>query len=88
MTEQTISTAAVRAQETTASTPAEVTLIVNGAPTPSSCATLAELLIALEFDGTAVATAVNGDFVPAADRTGHRLAPGDNVEILSPRQGG
>lgn len=88
MTDQSTSTADFRDEATAGEAAAEVMLFVNGEPTPSSCATVAELLVALDFDGSAVATAVNGDFVPAADRARHRLAPGDHIEILSPRQGG
>jgi sulfur carrier protein len=36
----------------------------------------------------AVATAVNGEFVPRGARTVTKLAPGDMIEIVAPRQGG
>ena len=35
-----------------------------------------------------VATARNGDFVPRQARTATRLAAGDKIEIVAPRQGG
>lgn len=63
-------------------------IIVNGEPTPVAAATLAELLSALGLAGRRVATAVNGDFVPERARGDTRLAAGDRVEIVSPRQGG
>ena len=40
------------------------------------------------YGGSAVATAVNGAFVPVAARHGQRLGHGDRVEVLAPRQGG
>lgn len=88
MTEQTTSTANCVEQAGDRMAAAEVALIVNGAPMRSACATLAELLVALDFDAVGVATAVNGDFVPQAARGQHVLAAGDQIEILAPRQGG
>ncbi|MEE8099661.1 MAG: MoaD/ThiS family protein [Hyphomicrobium sp.] len=35
-----------------------------------------------------MATARNGDFVPARVRGATQLAPGDRIEIVSPRHGG
>jgi len=35
-----------------------------------------------------IATARNGDFVPARARAAVALAEGDAIEVLSPRQGG
>jgi len=35
-----------------------------------------------------VATAVNGEFVPATERRAARLADGDRLEVLAPMQGG
>lgn len=63
-------------------------IVVNGEPSPVVAATLAELLAALGYAGRRVATAVNGDFVPERARSDTRLAAGDRVEIVSPRQGG
>lgn len=45
-------------------------------------------LAELGYGDAAVATAVNGAFVPAGARAGHGLAEGDRLEVLSPRQGG
>lgn len=60
---------------------------LNGEPREIEAATLAEALAALGYEG-AVATAINGDFVPAAARSGRRLVEGDRIEVLAPRQGG
>ncbi|MBP1473978.1 sulfur carrier protein ThiS [Frateuria sp. MAH-13] len=62
-------------------------LIVNGephAPAPD----LATLVEQLGLAGTAVATALNGRFVPVAARAATPLAEGDRVEVLAPMQGG
>jgi sulfur carrier protein len=63
-------------------------VIVNGAPTETAAATLAALVESLGFAESAVATALNGAFVPRAQRSATQLTPGDKVEIVAPRQGG
>ena len=63
-------------------------IIVNGEPTVAAASTLAELLTSLGYAAQKVATALNGDFVPEKARAGTRLAAGDRIEIVSPRQGG
>jgi sulfur carrier protein len=65
-----------------------MTLIVNGEPRNVSAATLAEALKALDYNETTVATALNGEFVPARARDLTQLKDGDRIEILAPRQGG
>jgi sulfur carrier protein len=65
-----------------------ITLILNGAPLSTKARSVVEL-VALEVSGNLkVATAVNGHFVPEAQRATTVLNPGDRVEIVSPRQGG
>ncbi|MBU1211917.1 MAG: sulfur carrier protein ThiS [Alphaproteobacteria bacterium] len=71
---------------TTSATTFEVT--VNGEPHATSAATLDALVGELDFAGVRVATAVNGDFVPAGAREKTPLEPGDKIEIVSARQGG
>lgn len=65
---------------------------VNGEPLETEAETLAGLLAELERNDDlaveAVATALNGEFAPAAQRGALRLKDGDAVEIVSPRQGG
>ena len=63
-------------------------IVVNGTPTETQAATLAAVLAELGFGDAKVATAVNEDFVPASGRAEVTLAPGDRVEIVTPRQGG
>ena len=63
-------------------------LIVNGETQSLEAATLAELLLALDYEGNWLATAVNGDLVHREDRADLRLVDGDRIEILSPMQGG
>lgn len=65
-----------------------IALTVNGDSTRTAAANLAELVSALGYDATSVATAVNGDFVARAARDQCRLSHGDAVEIVAPRQGG
>ncbi len=63
-------------------------IIVNAEPREVAGTTLSEVLDELGFAGPAIATAVNGGFVPRRDRPGRRLCPGDRLEILAPMQGG
>lgn len=62
-------------------------ITVNGDGTEVQGDTLAAVLDELGYGDAKIATAVNGDFVPAAARD-VALAPGDRVEIVAPRQGG
>ena len=64
------------------------TLKVNGSQTTCQADNLASLLLELEYQNAAVATAVNGDFVAKTLREDALLNDGDNVEILAPMQGG
>lgn len=64
-------------------------VVLNGASIQlPGCETLAALLVARGYGDVRVATAVNGEFVAATQRKEYRLADGDHVEIVSPRQGG
>lgn len=63
-------------------------ILINGEPARTGAPTLETLLADLDLAGVRVATALNGRFVPAKERRGARLAPGDRIEIVSPRQGG
>ena len=69
-------------------TRSEISLVVNGERTNTSANTLAELLASAGYGAAKVATAVNGSFDPEARRATVRLAAGDHVEIVAPRQGG
>ena len=65
-----------------------MTLLLNGAPQGVAAKTLAEALVELGFAGRIVATALNGDFVPARKRAEKILSEGDRIEIVAPMQGG
>jgi len=65
-----------------------VTLIVNGEPREIIAASLAEALLVLDYGEAKVATALNGEFVPARARAATPVKEGDRIEILAPRQGG
>lgn len=63
-------------------------ILVNGASHEIGAADLSAALDELGYRGAVIATAVNGEFVPAADRQASRLAEGDRIEVLAPMQGG
>jgi sulfur carrier protein len=65
-------------------------IIVNGEPRERDGATIVELLADLGVEDRArgVAVAVNGEIVPRAQWSDHRVDPGDRVEALSAMQGG
>lgn len=62
-------------------------ITLNGTPRQTRAATLAALLDEQGLGGK-VATARNGDFVPAAQRATTTLAEGDQIEVVAPMQGG
>jgi sulfur carrier protein len=66
-----------------------LSITVNGEPrTVPDSATLADLVNALGEAPQALATAVNGDFVPRNARDGVRLREGDEVFTFQPITGG
>lgn len=64
------------------------TIIVNGEALATSAVTLAALIVEQGLEGTRVATARNGDFVPERVRAQTVIEDGDRIEIVSPRHGG
>jgi sulfur carrier protein len=65
-----------------------IAIFLNGERIKTEVRTVAELVAGQGFEATAVATAVNGAFVPREARAATQLASGDRVEIVAPRQGG
>jgi len=61
---------------------------VNGVECEVKASDLDALLSELDYVGQTVATAVNQTFVRKKDRAETKLSDGDEVEILTPRQGG
>ena len=63
-------------------------ITLNGEITQTRAKTLDELCAALGHGLDKIATARNGDFVPAAQRAKTHLSENDQIEIVAPRQGG
>lgn len=63
-------------------------VFVNGKELETAACSLDLLVAEQALSGQKVATAVNGQFVPAVRRVETPLRPGDKIEIVSPRQGG
>lgn len=63
-------------------------LTINGQKRQVAATTLASVLAELKYEGGHIATAVNGEHVPAPMRDRRALAENDRIEILSPMQGG
>ena len=62
---------------------------LNGETIETATRTLDELCGTLGYEKDAkIATAVNGEFVPAGRRVELQLASNDEIEIVAPRQGG
>lgn len=61
---------------------------LNGTACDTRAATLAEALTDLGYGGAALATALNGTFIPATARPTTLLHDGDRLEVLAPMQGG
>lgn len=63
-------------------------VIVNGEHREISAATVAALLRELDYEGQHFAVAVNLDVVPKTQWTQAVINSGDEIEIITPRQGG
>ena len=61
---------------------------VNGEPREISSASVAALLGELDYEGTHFAIALNYDVVPRNRWADTFLKNGDEIEIITPRQGG
>jgi sulfur carrier protein len=63
-------------------------VIVNGEPREISSDSVDALLGELEYEGTHFAIALNFDVLPKARWAETPLRSGDEIEIITPRQGG
>ena len=63
-------------------------VIVNGEQREISSARIDALLGELEYEGTHFAIALNFDVLPKSRWAETPLRPGDEIEIITPRQGG
>ena len=61
---------------------------INGEPREISSASVDALLAELDYEGTHFAVAVNYDVLPKSRWAETRLKTGDEIEIITPRQGG
>jgi sulfur carrier protein len=65
-----------------------VLVIVNGERREVAASNLTGLLGEMEYEGTHLAVAVNYQVVPRARWSEIALNSGDQIEIITPRQGG
>jgi len=63
-------------------------VIVNGEQREVSASRVDALLSELEYEGTHFAIALNYDVVPKSRWAETTLKAGDEIEIITPRQGG
>jgi sulfur carrier protein len=63
-------------------------VIVNGEPREIASSNVDALLSELEYEGTHFAIAVNYDVLPKSKWTETQIKNGDEIEIITPRQGG
>jgi sulfur carrier protein len=63
-------------------------VIINGETREISSTSLDALLGELEYEGTHFAIAVNYDVLPKSRWAQTALKSGDEIEIITPRQGG
>jgi sulfur carrier protein len=61
---------------------------VNGESREISAQSVVALLSELDYEGTHFAIALNYDVVPKSRWAETRLRSGDEIEIITPRQGG
>jgi sulfur carrier protein len=63
-------------------------VIINGEQREIAAASVDALLGELEYGGTHFAIALNYDVLPRSQWAQTRLKTGDEIEIITPRQGG
>jgi sulfur carrier protein len=63
-------------------------VIVNGEPREINAASIDALLGELEYEGTHFAVALNFDVLPKSRWAETPIRNGDEIEIITPRQGG
>jgi sulfur carrier protein len=63
-------------------------VIVNGEPREIASSSVDALLRELDYEGTHFAIAVNFDVVPRGAWGQTQIKTGDEIEIITPRQGG
>ena len=63
-------------------------IILNGKTIETQQATLEELLSELGYGDCSVAIAIDGEFIPKANRQITALADGQTIEVVAPMQGG
>ena len=63
-------------------------VIVNGEPREIASHSVDALLCELEYEGTHFAIALNYDVLPRSKWSQTSLQAGDEIEIITPRQGG
>jgi sulfur carrier protein len=63
-------------------------VIVNGEQREIAASSVDALLAELDYEGTHFAIALNYDVVPKSRWAETRLQAGDEIEIITPRQGG
>ena len=63
-------------------------VIINGEAREVAATRVDALLGELDYEGTHFAIAVNFDVVPKGSWADTRLKAGDEIEIITPRQGG
>ena len=68
--------------------PRTITVVVNGTAEPTTAPTLQAWVDARCAPATALATAVNGNFVPRSERAQQKLAEGDTILTFQPIEGG
>ncbi|MDI4235501.1 sulfur carrier protein ThiS [Bradyrhizobium sp. 31Argb] len=63
-------------------------VIVNGEPREITAVSVDALLAELDYEGTHFAIALNYDVLPKSRWAETALKAGDEIEIITPRQGG
>ncbi len=65
-----------------------VEILLNGKTVVTQTVNVLDLLIEQGYAGAKIATALNGEFVPASQQREQRIQEGDKIEVVAPRQGG
>ena len=64
------------------------TVFINGQAQQTLSQNLQQLLTEMQFDIAAIATAIDGNFVPKSQYLSTEIVHGQKIEVLAPMQGG
>lgn len=63
-------------------------ILINGTERTTDASSIEELLLEQGYEPQGIAVALNGEFVPKSTYAETRISAADDIEVVSPMQGG